>query len=117
MALAPQRLWIMPTKATDAPDGIAALVAQVLACRGIAVSEMAAFLAARPADAGTPMRDLDRAVKRLRRALATGERIVVYGDYVVDGIAGSAYLTSVYRDIGSHGVAYVLIATTDGTVL
>src|SRR5438552_1325229 len=61
MALAPQRLWIMPTKATDAPDGIAALVAQVLACRGIAVSEMAAFLAARPADAGPPMRDLDRA--------------------------------------------------------
>ena len=92
MALAPQRLWIMPTKATDAPDGIAALVAQVLACRGIAVSEMAAFLAARPADAGPPMRDLDRAVERLRRALATGERIVVYGDYDVDGIAGSAIL-------------------------
>jgi len=107
MALAPQRLWIMPTKATDAPDGIAALVAQVLACRGIAVSEMAAFLAARPADAGPPMRDLDRAVERLRRALATGERIVVYGDYDVDGIAGSAILVRVFRELGATVAAYI----------
>src|SRR5438552_19074296 len=100
MALAPQRLWIMPTKATDAPDGIAALVAQVLGCRGIAVSEMAAFLAARPADAGPPMRDLDRAVARLRRALATGQRIVAYGGSDVDGIAGSAIPVRVVRDLG-----------------
>ena len=107
MALAPQRLWIMPTKATDAPDGIAALVAQVLGCRGIAVSEMAAFLAARPADAGPPMRDLDRAVERLRRALATGERIVVYGDYDVDGIAGSAILVRVFRELGATVAAYI----------
>jgi single-stranded-DNA-specific exonuclease len=107
MALAPQRLWIMPSKATDAPDGIAALVAQVLACRGIAVSEMADFLAARPADAGPPMRDLDRAAERLRRALASGERIVVYGDYDVDGIAGSAILVRAFRRLGAIVAAYI----------
>ena len=107
MALVPQRLWIMPTKATDAPDGIAALVAQILACRGIAVSEMAAFLAARPADAGPPMRDLDRAVERLHRALAARERIVVYGDYDVDGIAGSAILVRAFRQLGATVAAYI----------
>ena len=33
MSLAAQRRWIMPKKAGDVPDGIPALVAQVLACR------------------------------------------------------------------------------------
>jgi len=44
MALAAQRRWIMPIKAGDVPDGIPALVAQVLACRGLAPAEMAAFI-------------------------------------------------------------------------
>ncbi|TME58531.1 MAG: single-stranded-DNA-specific exonuclease RecJ, partial [Chloroflexi bacterium] len=81
MTLAAQRRWIMPKKAGDVPDGIPALVAQVLAGRGLAVAEMATFLAARPTEDGPPMLDLDRAVERLRRALAARERIVVYGDY------------------------------------
>src|SRR5256885_1241145 len=36
MTLAAQRRWIMPKKTRDVPDGIPALVAQVLACRGLA---------------------------------------------------------------------------------
>src|SRR5256885_226207 len=90
MTFAAQRRWIMPRKAGDVPDGIPALVAQVLACRGLAPGDMAAFLAARPTEEGPPMLDLDRAVERLRRALAARERIGVYGDYDVDGIAGVA---------------------------
>src|SRR5256885_14121636 len=105
MALAAQRRWIMPKKARDAPDGIPALVAQVLACRGLAVGEMAAFLAARPTEEGPPMLDLDRAVERLRRALAARERIVVHGDYDGDGIAGSALLVRAFRQLGVAGRA------------
>src|SRR2546423_13985229 len=100
MTLAAQRRWIMPKKTRDAPDGTPALVAQVLACRGLATGDMAAFLAARPTEEGPPMLDLDRAVERLRRALATRERIVVYGDYDVDGIAGSAILVRAFRALG-----------------
>ncbi|TMD52520.1 MAG: hypothetical protein E6I83_08775 [Chloroflexi bacterium] len=84
-----------------------ALVAQVLACRGLAVGEMAAFLAARPTEEGPPMLDLDRAVERLRRALAARERIVVYGDYDVDGIAGSAILVRAFRQLGFVVGAYI----------
>src|SRR5438034_11237009 len=101
MALAAQRRWIMPKKARDAPDGIPALVAQVLACRGLAVGEMAAFLAARPTAEGPPMPDLDRAVERLRRALAARARIVVFGDYDADGSAGSATRVGALRPPGS----------------
>ena len=94
-------------KAPDVPDGIPALVAQVLACRGFAGADMAAFLAARPTEDGPPMLDLDRAVERLRRALAARERIVVYGDYDVDGIAGSAILVRAFRHLGTSVAAYI----------
>src|SRR5437867_1721437 len=107
MALAAQRRWIMPKKARDDPDGIPALVARVLACRGLASAEMATFLAARPTEDGPPMLDLDEAVERLRRALAARERIVVYGDYDVDGIAGSAILVRAFRQLGFVVGAYI----------
>ena len=107
MSLVAQRRWIMPTKPGYVPDGIPALVAQVLACRGFAAAEMATFLAARPAEEGPPMLDLERAVERLRRALAARERIVVYGDYDVDGIAGSAILVRAFRQLGAAVGAYI----------
>src|SRR5881296_3907058 len=107
MSLVAQRRWIMPTKPGDVPDGIPALVAQVLACRGLAAGDMAAFLAARPTEEGPPMLDLDRAVSRLRRALAARERIVIYGDYDVDGITGSAILVRAFRQIGIGVGAYI----------
>src|SRR5947209_9764634 len=107
MSLVAQRRWIMPTKPGNVPDGIPALVAQVLAGRGFAAAEMASFLAARPAEEGPPMLDLDRAVERLRRALAARERIVVYGDYDVDGIAGAAILVRAFRQLGVAVSAYI----------
>ena len=83
------RRWILPNVPDlVAPDGIPPLVARILAARGTPVSAMADFIAARAVEDGPPMLDLDRAVERLRRALAARERIVVYGDYDVDGIAG-----------------------------
>ena len=68
---------------------------------------MADFLAARVTEGGPPMTDLDRAVARLRRALAARERIVVYGDYDVDGIAGSAILVRAFRQLGVAVGAYI----------
>jgi single-stranded-DNA-specific exonuclease len=53
------------------------------------------------------MLDLDRAVERLTRALAARERIVVYGDYDVDGIAGSAILVRAFRHFGVSVAAYI----------
>src|SRR2546428_2881041 len=82
-------------------DGIPPLVARVMAARGIEAGEMADFIAARAVEVGPPMLDLDRAVERLRRALAARERIVVYGDYDVDGHAGSAILVRVFRPLGA----------------
>src|SRR5438094_8320504 len=108
MSLTALRRWILPN-ALDllAPDGIPPLVARVLAARGIETSDMADFIAARAVEDGPPMLDLDRAVERLRRALAARERIVVYGDYDVDGIAGAAILVRAFRQIGVAVSAYI----------
>ncbi|NLJ74622.1 MAG: single-stranded-DNA-specific exonuclease RecJ [Firmicutes bacterium] len=42
------------------------------------------------------MLDMDKAVNRIERALADGERIVVYGDYDVDGQTAAALLVHVF---------------------
>ncbi|HEX9270136.1 MAG TPA: single-stranded-DNA-specific exonuclease RecJ [Candidatus Limnocylindria bacterium] len=108
MTLVPQRRWIVPQDASgDVPDGIPSLVARILRARGFADADMAAFLTPRPAEEGPPMLDLGRAVDRLQRALAGRERIVVYGDYDVDGIAGSAILVRAFRHFGVAVAAYI----------
>jgi len=108
MSLTALRRWILPNVADLlAPDGIPPLVARVLAARGIETSDMADFIAARAVEDGPPMLDLDRAVERLRRALAARERIVVYGDYDVDGIAGAAILVRAFRQLGVAVSAYI----------
>jgi single-stranded-DNA-specific exonuclease len=108
MTLSPQRRWLLPdARALEAPAGIAPLVARILAARGLETDAMADFLAARIVENGPPMTDLDRAVQRLRRALAARERIVVYGDYDVDGIAGSAILVRAFRQLGVAVGAYI----------
>jgi single-stranded-DNA-specific exonuclease len=108
MSLVPQRRWIIPQAVGgDAPDGIPGLVARILRARGLADAEMPAFLTPRLANDGPPLLDLDRAVDRLRRALASRERIVVYGDYDVDGIAGSAILVRAFRHFGVAVSAYI----------
>jgi single-stranded-DNA-specific exonuclease len=108
MTLVPQRRWLLPEyRAVDAPDGIAPLVARILANRGLDARDMPDFLAARVASGGPPMTDLERSVQRLRRALAARERIVVYGDYDVDGIAGAAILVRAFRQLGVSVAAYI----------
>ena len=108
MTLTPQRRWLLPeTRRGAGPDGIAPLLGRILAGRGLEADEMAGFLAARVVEGGPPMTDLDRSVQRLRRALAARERIVVYGDYDVDGIAGSAILVRAFRQLGVVVSAYI----------
>lgn len=108
MPLAPQRAWILPPHTTgDAPDGIPDLVWRILRARGMADAEMPVFIAAQALGDGAPMLDLDRAVERIRRALRARERIVVYGDYDVDGIAGTATLVRAFRAFGVAVAAYI----------
>lgn len=53
------------------------------------------------------MADMDRAAERVRRAIADGETIAVYGDYDVDGVTASALLTGYLRAKGADATAYL----------
>lgn len=57
---------------------------------------------------------MDTAVARIDRAIAAGERILVHGDYDVDGICSAAMLTRVLRGLGAHAHAFVPHRMEDG---
>ena len=72
--------------------GVPPLAALTLCARGLDTPEKAsAFLDAGRGQLLDPflMKDMDRAAARVRRALAAGEHIAVYGDYDVDGITST----------------------------
>jgi single-stranded-DNA-specific exonuclease len=53
------------------------------------------------------LKDMDVAIARLVRAVQQGERIVVFGDYDVDGATSSALLLRFFRAIGGNIGVYI----------
>jgi single-stranded-DNA-specific exonuclease len=53
------------------------------------------------------LKDMDVAVARLVRAVREGERIVVFGDYDVDGATSSALLLRFFRAVGGNIGVYI----------
>ena len=79
-------------------------LAQVLANRGFRDAAAAAqFLNPQLRQLGDPfdLPGMDRAVDRILHAIKDQERIVIYGDYDVDGVTSSALLQLVLRTAGA----------------
>ena len=73
--------------------GISSILCQLLVRRGITTVEAAKkFFRPRIEDLHDPflMNDMDKAVDRLNQAMGKKERILIYGDYDVDGITAVA---------------------------
>lgn len=62
--------------------------------------------------AGLP--DLERATERLALALERGERILIHGDYDVDGVTGTAILVRLLRFVGANVDWYIPNRLSDG---
>jgi single-stranded-DNA-specific exonuclease len=60
------------------------------------------------------LRDMDRAIDRLTRAVRGGETILVHGDYDVDGITSTSLLVRVLRALGATAEPFVPHRMTDG---
>ena len=52
-------------------------------------------------------RDMNKAVDRVRKAIGNGEKILIYGDYDVDGTAGTALLYLFFQSLGSDIAYYI----------
>ena len=84
--------------------GIPALTAKVLMARGTETAAAAAALLEQEPELSDPflMKDMDKAVERLHKAIDNGEKIVVFGDYDVDGVTSTALLFSHLMNLGAN---------------
>ena len=90
--------------------GLSPLLSAVLSARGVETAEQAAALLAperEPLLDPMAMADMDRAARRVRLAVARGERTAVYGDYDVDGITATCLLTQFLREEGLEVIPYI----------
>ena len=91
--------------------------AQLLYNRGIdTYDDATSFLSPNETDSHDPwlMPDMDAAVERLRRAIDEGEPIGVFGDFDIDGVSGTAVLTTALRNLGASVVPYIPNRASEG---
>jgi single-stranded-DNA-specific exonuclease len=96
---------------------VSPLVARLLVQRGLADPAAAqAFLHPSLGQLHPPelMAGMHEAVERLRSALAQHEKILIYGDYDVDGTMAVVVLLTALRMLGADVEAYVPHRLTDG---
>lgn len=116
-ASATGRRWVGPgaeedrlARAIAQAAGTPAIVAAVLARRGVQPAEAAAYLAPSLRDLmpdPSRLRDMDRAAERLCAAVRRRERIAVFADYDVDGGASAALIIDWLRGLGIGASLYI----------
>jgi single-stranded-DNA-specific exonuclease len=118
MLSAPKQ-WIVAPKVS--PDflrryrGMSPVLAQILYNRGFTDSESAyQFLYAEDITSGALLtlkrareNAIDRALSRVRQAIARREIIVVYGDFDADGVTSTALLVQVLKSLGAEAYPYI----------
>ena len=90
--------------------GLPPLLAGLLAARGVVRPEEARRLLSpgrEPIPDPMLLKDMDRAVRRVRLALDREELIAVYGDYDVDGITATCLLTQFLTARGGRIIPYI----------
>ncbi len=97
--------------------GLHPLIARLMVIRGITRPEAAQFFLSCDlsglSDPGS-FSQMDRSVERIRKAIADREKIVVYGDYDVDGVTGSSLLFLALKQLGAEVECYIPDRMTEG---
>ncbi len=108
-----QRLWIVkPTAPESHFERFAELprpVAQLLYNRGLTEEEQVHGYFGRQVGESNPfkMRGMLETVKRLRKAIETGEKIIVHGDYDADGVTSTAVMVTGLYALGAKVAPYI----------
>ena len=89
--------------------GFSILTAYALSGRGIRTVEEARLILDRDTALIAPfcMKEMDLAVKAIRRAMAEGQTIAVFGDYDVDGITATCLLADYLRSKGVDCLTHI----------
>jgi len=96
--------------------GLPLPISQVLSARGISPEESKAFLEPRLEDLNDPflMSDMDKAVERIITAVKKSQKIMVHGDYDVDGVTSLSLLYRNLTGIGLNVIPYIPDRFTEG---
>jgi single-stranded-DNA-specific exonuclease len=118
--------WMLPKAGSEAAQAAACLareldllplVARLLVSRGLGEPEAAGrFLCPRLDQLHDPflMADMGAAVARLRQAIERREKILIYGDYDVDGTMAVVVLLTALRALGGSVEVHIPHRLTDG---
>ena len=96
---------------------VSRVIAQLLLNRGLCDAERArTFLTGGVAELYNPflMEGIHEAVARIKRAIAKKEKILIHGDYDVDGITSIALMVFTLRDLGADPLYYIPDRLTEG---
>ncbi len=97
--------------------GLHRLIARLMVIRGITGPlDARAFLDCRLSSLSGPgiFAGMEGAVGRIRKALAASEKIVVYGDYDVDGVSGASLLYLALKRLGAEADCYLPDRMSEG---
>ena len=114
------RLQIAPYVAADALRlerelGVGHVLAQILVRRGLADPAAARrFLDAREAHDPAAFDGIEQALDLIRGHVAAGRRIVVHGDYDVDGVCATAIMIRALRSLGADASWFLPSRIDDG---
>jgi single-stranded-DNA-specific exonuclease len=90
--------------------GVSPTIASLLAQRGIAYFRPSLEALHDP----FLMKDMDKAVRRLAQAIAQKEKILVYGDYDVDGVTSVAMFYGFLKTLQARAASYIPDRYTEG---
>ncbi|MEX2011548.1 MAG: single-stranded-DNA-specific exonuclease RecJ [Chloroflexota bacterium] len=117
--------WVFPAPVTLDPSfreagerlGISTRLMAVLAARGVAATaDLDAFFGPPEAGLHDPglLPDAAAFSDRIARARATGERVLVFGDFDADGLTGLAIMTRALGRLGIDAIPYVPSRVDEG---
>lgn len=110
------KIWIKPQPVGTVSHriqtqlGLSPIVADILERRGLSTEKQVVdFLRPSLLNLNSPwlFHDMDKAIKRLAYAHSHQERVLIYGDYDVDGVTSTAMLYKVLTDLDFQAVAYI----------
>lgn len=104
------RKWQLPqadtqqVRALSQDLGVSTMLGEVLYTRGFKNAAQAMNWLGEGEPLSDPMRmqDMEKLVERVHRAVDHGEKIVIYGDYDVDGVTATALMLSYLESIGAN---------------
>lgn len=118
-----RKMWRFPNSDFDksvtvaSELGISVFTARLLANRGIkTAAEARTYLYPTFDELHDPFKfaDMDKAVDRIKKAVARGEKICIYGDYDVDGTTATALLRNTFRQMDAPADYYIPNRYEDG---